>query len=271
MKKKRTLILGLQLCLLVVTAFSFMTYTQNEVKPMKAYVFNKDMEVNQKITAADVNEVTIPASAVTSDFALNPKDFVDKYVNTKVYANTFVYGKEISEEGKLDPFESMDLTKYRKISLPIGYVDGFGGNLKRGDAVDIVFTGQGKKKDDAGVEQEFQYSKTFLQNVLVYNVTTSDGYEFVDHSKGDVTKNVAGEKIDTSSSSSELAVVTLAVTLDQAEEITARMTNGKLRLVSRFDQHESYETLGFVLGDYSKVYSAPANAETGRSTINEKQ
>lgn len=271
MKKKRTLILGLQLCLLVVTAISFMTYTQNQVKPMKAYVFNKDMKVNQKITAADVNEVSIPSSAVTSDFALDPKEFVDKYVNTKVYANTFLYDKQIVEEGKLDPFESMDLTKYRKISLPLTYVEGFGGDIHRGDKVDIVFTGEGKKKDEEGVESNFKYSKAFLQNILVYSLSTADGYEFVDHSTGDVTKNVAGEKIDTSSSSDELAVVTLAVTLDQAEEITARMSSGKLQLVSRFDQNDSYETLGFVLGDYKKVYSAPINAETGRSTINEKQ
>jgi pilus assembly protein CpaB len=273
LRKKRTLILGLQLCLLIVTAFSFWTYTQNEVKPVTAYVFKKDMKVNQKITEADINPVTVPQSAVTQDFALDPKEFLGKYVGTDVYAGTFVYDKQIKEEGELDPFESMDLSKYRKISLPISYVDGFGGNLKRGDSVDLVFTGTGKKKDDSGVEQNFQYSKAFLQDVLVYNVTTSEGYAFVDHSHSEMSNEPAkaGEQIDTSASSDELAVVTLAVTLDQAEEITARMNAGKIRLVSRFDENESYETLGFVLGDYSKVYSAPANAETGRATINPKQ
>ncbi|WPS85479.1 Flp pilus assembly protein CpaB (plasmid) [Brevibacillus halotolerans] len=272
MKKKRTFILGLQLCLLIVTAFSFMTYTQNEVKPVSAYVFNKDLKVNQKITATDIKEVTVPQSAITKDFALDPKEFVDKFVGTDVYAGAFVYNKQIKNEGELDPFESMDLTKHRKISLPISYVEGFGGNLKRGDSVDLVFTGTGKKKDESGLEQNFQYSKAFLQDVLVYNVTTSDGYQFVDHSQANLhEKSKSGEQIDTSASSDELAVVTLSVTLDQVEEITARMNAGKIRLVSRFDTNESYETLGFVLGDYSKVYAASANAETGRATINSKQ
>ncbi|MFF2531573.1 Flp pilus assembly protein CpaB [Brevibacillus sp. NPDC058079] len=272
MKKKRTIILGLQLCLLVVTAFSFMTYTQNEVKPVTAYVFNKDLKVNQKITAADVKEVSVPQSAVTQDFSMDTKEFLDKFVGTDVYAGSFIYDKQIKEEGQLDPFESMDLTKYRKISLPISYVEGFGGNVQRGDSVDLVFTGTGKKKDEKGVEQNFQYSKAFLQDILIYNVTTSEGYQFVDHSQANLNeKSQSGEQIDTSASSDELAVVTLAVTLDQAEEITARMNAGKIRLVSRFDENESYETLGFVLGEYSKVYSAPANAETGRATINQKQ
>lgn len=273
MKKKKTLIIGLQLLLLIVTAFSFMTYTKGEIKPVTVYTFNKDLKVNQKITASDVKEVSVPQSAVTKDFALNPKDFLDKYVGTDVYANAFIYNQQIKEEGQLDPFKNMDLTKYRKISLPISYVDGFGGNIKSGDAIDLVFTGVGKNKDDKGIEQNFQYSKAFLQNVLIYNVTTSDGFEFKDHSQNNLNtvNGQSGEQIDTTASSDELAVVTLAVTLDQAEEITARMNAGNIRMVSRFEENESYETLGFVLGEYSKVYSAPANAETGRGTINSNQ
>ncbi|MBP1308763.1 pilus assembly protein CpaB [Paenibacillus sp. 1182] len=273
MKKKKILILALQLLLLIGTAVGFMAYTNGELQPVKVYVFNKDLKVNQQITAADVKEVSVPQSGVTQDFALDTKQFLNKYVGTEVYAGSFIYTKQIKDKGQLDPFMSMDLTKYRKISIPISYVEGFGGNVKRGDAVDLVFTGVGKKKDDKGTEQSFQYSKAFLQNVLIYNVTTSDGFEFKDHSTNDLTKTSgqSGEKIDTSANSDELAVVTLAVTLDQAEEITARMNAGNVRLVSRFSDNESYETLGFVLGDYSKVYSAPANAETGRGTINANQ
>lgn len=272
MKRRRTLILALQLCLVIVTAFSFITYVQKEVQPVTVYMFSRDLAVNDQITEADIKEVSVPAKAVTSEFALKKDDIVGKYAGAKVFANTFVYKKQLLEKGKVDPFESMDLSKLRKISLPINYVEGFGGNIKRGDRVDLIFTGSGKSKDANGNEQQFQYSKVFLQDVLVYNVTTSDGTPYVDQTTQNAPNNqnnVGGEKIDTTANSSDLAVVTLAVTLDQAEEITARMNAGSIRLVARFDEHQSYETLGFVLGEYSKIFTAPANVETGRATINQ--
>lgn len=269
MKKKRTLILGLQVLLLVGTIFGFMWYTKNEVEPVKVYVFNSSLSANSKISESDVKAVSIPASAVTGSFALNPEEFVGKYVGMDVMAGTFVYDAQIVEEGNLDPFESMDLTKYRKISLPISYVEGFGGDIMRGDQVDLIFTGQGKTKDESGSESTFQYSKAFLQDVVVYSVTTSDGYNYLSPvNGGGETDSETGEAISTTTSTDEMSVITLAVTLDQAEEIAARMETGTIRLVGRFQENESYETLGFVLGDYSKVFTAPANAETSKTVVN---
>lgn len=269
MKKKRTLILGLQIVLLVVTVFAFMTYTKSEIQPVKAYVFAGNLAANAKITEADVKAVSVPASAVTSEFALNPDDFIGKYVGMDVLGGSFVYDAQIVEEGKLDPFLSMDLSKYRKISLPISYVDGFGGDIMRGDKVDLVFTGQGTSKDAQGTDQKFQYSKTFMQDLIVYSVTTADGYDYLSPVNGGGEKDPeTGEQISATTSSDEMSVITLAVTLDQAEEIAARMEQGKIRMVARFSDNESYETLGFVLGQYSKVFSAPANAETSKAAVN---
>lgn len=274
MRKKRTLILGIQIVLLIVTVLAFMTYTKNEVKPHDAYVFSRNLSVNEEVTATDVKKISVPTSALTTDFALDPNEIVGKFVTTDVFADNYIYNAQLTDEGNIDPFKSMDLSKYRKISLPISYVDGFGGDIKRGDKVDLVFTGAGKSKDATGSETEFQYSKAFLQDVLVYSVTTDDGMAYVDRSTQtaeETTNGQSGSEITTQSSTGELAVVTIAVTLDQAEEITARMEQGKIRLVARFDQNQSYETLGFVLGEYSKVFSAPANAETGRATINQNK
>lgn len=269
MKRKRTIILALQLLLVVVTAWSFVNYVQKEVQPVTAYVFARDMDANTQITEADIRAVTVPAKALSNEFALKKEDIVGKYAASKVYANTFVYKKQLAEEGEVDPFESMDLSKYRKISLPISYVDGFGGNIKRGDRVDLIFTGSGTKKGEDGTEQRFEYAKVFLQDVLVYNVTTGEGLPYIDKTENYEQTQSSGEKIDTTANSGDLAVVTLAVTLDQAEEIAARLNAGQIRLVARFDEHQSYETLGFVLGEYSKIFTAPANVETGRATINQ--
>jgi len=262
------IILFFQLVLIVGFSFSFYNYVQKEVQPVDVFVYNKDLDVNTQITASDITKVSVPSKAVTKDFALDPKEVVGKYVQTQVFANQFVYDKQLVDEGETDPFESMDLAKLRKISLPISYVEGFGGNISRGDKVDLVFTGQGTKQDETGMEQTFRYSKVFLQDVYVYGVTTDDGYQFQDRTQTSGVVEDETEQIDTTSSSSELAVLTLAVTLEQAEEIRARMSSGEVSFLSRFDDNESYETLGFVLGDYEKVFSAPANAETGRTTIN---
>lgn len=271
MKKKRGLMIGVQVALVVGFSFSFYQYVQNEVQPKEVYVFNKDLDVNTQVTKDDLTKVTIPAKAITTDFALEGKEIVGKYVTTKTFANQFVYEQQLVEKEEVDPFDSMDMSKLRKISLPVTYLDSFAGDIERGDKVDLVFTGAGVKKSAQG-EEEFQYSKVFLQNVYVYNVATEDGFKFESHAnrvKGETVGDAKGEDIDTSGDESEIGVVTVAVTLDQAEEITARLNSGQVRLLGRFNDNQSYETLGYVVGEFGKVFAEKANAETGRATINE--
>lgn len=263
MRKKKNLILVLQALLIIVASFYFYSYVQKEVNLVDVYQYSHDLKANDKV---DYKVVQVPAVSVTENMVTKEKDLEGKYVNTKVYADTMVYKEQLSDKGKVDPFASMDLTKYRKISLPISYVTGFGGELKRGDKVDLVFSGAGKKSN-GNVESEFQYAKVFLQDIPVYNVTTGEGFRYMDHSNLTVTQATDsgskenGEAISAEASSEEMAVVTIAVTLEQAEEISARGNAGKLSLLARFDDSKSYQTLGYVLGDYDKVYSAPADAE----------
>ncbi|PLS19688.1 Flp pilus assembly protein CpaB [Bacillus sp. M6-12] len=272
MKKKRGLMIGVQVGLVVAFSFSFYQYVQNEVQPKEVYVFKNDLPVNTQITKNDLEKVTIPAKAITTDFALDANDIVGKYVTTKTFGNQFVYKQQLVEKEDVDPFDSMDMSKLRKISLPVDYLNSFAGDIERGDKIDLVFTGQGVKGSANGSEGEFKYSKVFLQNVYVYNVATEDGFKFESHAnrtKGSESEDAEGEKIDTSADESKIGVVTVAVTLDQAEEITARMKSGEVRLLGRFDDNQSYETLGYVVGEFGKVFSEKANAETGRATINE--
>ncbi|WCK56924.1 Flp pilus assembly protein CpaB (plasmid) [Aneurinibacillus sp. Ricciae_BoGa-3] len=270
MKKKRAIILGMQLAIVAGFSLAFYNYTQNEVQPKQVYVFNKDIGVNTQVTQADLSAVSIPSKAVSTNFAVNPKDIVGKYLNSNAYKGQYVYKQELVRKDQTDPFASMDMSKLRKISIPVTYVDSFAGNIKRGDKVDLVFTGEGTK-NIGGQQTPFKYSKVFLQNVYVYNVATDDGYKYVDHStksKAEIAgANASSQKIDTSSSNNKIGIVTLAVSLDQAEEIQVRENGGKVSMVGRFDDNQSYETLGFVLGDYSKVFADKASAETGRATI----
>lgn len=276
----------LQLALVVGFSFSFYTYVDKEVEstPVLAYDSNLYVGDQASVTIKEIpfkaiQENMLTVADVKKEMGIKDSDSVkaqdiinfveEKFVDAKVSSGQFVYEDQLVTKEQIDPFETLDLSKYRKVSLPISYVEGFGGNVKRGDRVDLVFTGQGVKKEGM-TEETFQYSKTFLQDVLVYSVTTDDGYKFQDHSEygENEISGGDGEKMSTEGASGELSVITLAVTLDQIEEIKTRQAKGTISFASRFDEHQSYETLGYVIGDYDKVFSGSVNAETGRATVN---
>ncbi len=266
MKKKKMIMTILQLALIIGFAYSFYAYVQNEISPTTVYIYTRSItDVNTQVQPEDIKAVSIPAKAVTADFARNANDIIGKHVNSKVFDGQYVSQRQLIEKENIDIFETLDLTKHRKISLPISYLEGFSGNIKKGDVIDLVFSNIGESEDELGDTQPFTYSKTFLQSVLVFSVNTEDGFAFADHSDVNlsVVNDLEGEPLDTSSTSEELAVITLAVTLEQAEEINSRINTGKISFLGRFDDSVDYETLGFVIGDYSKVFSGKANAETG--------
>lgn len=277
MKKKKTIALILQIAITIAFVFSSYQYVQRTVADTPAYVFTHNISKNTQIGKDDVKVVNIPKKALSKNNIFKKEDIIGKYVNTDVYAGNLAYRDQIIDEGEIEIFEKLDLTKMRKISLPINYLEGFGGDLRRGDRVDIAYVGTGSKQtDDFGGTEDFTYSKVFLQDVLVWNVTTGDGYKFVpknQYSKTELTAKTeeyeGGEKIEVSPNEGELKVVTLMVTLEQAEEINARLNTGKIKLIGRFDESESYETLGYVLGEYGKIFTGNANVETSKATINE--
>lgn len=267
MKGKMKLLIFIQFAVFLAAIVAFFLYTEKEVAPVKVFVYASDMSENQVITEENIQQIEIPAKAVHNGFALNAKDIIGKFAGSSIGQGQYVYKSQLIEEEEKDIFADMDMTNYRKIPLPISYATSFGGDLQRGDAVDLVFTGDGAARNDDGQDVSFRYSKTFLSNVLVYNVSTGKGYPFKSHADVDFTKNkVNAEQMDTPNHQ-DPAILTLLVTLDQAEEILTRQESGSIRIVGRFDDSESYETLGFVYGEYEKVFTTSANAETGRGTV----
>lgn len=273
MKKKKMLILAIQIILIIGFSLSFFSYIQSEVEPMNAYIYTRDMPSGSKITVDDIKVVSIPRKAfVSKDFALNSADIIGRYTNTKVYKGHFVYESQLEDLGSLDPLARLDLSGYRKIGLAVDYVTGLGGDLRRGDRVDLAYTGEGKTKADDGMESTFVYSKIFMQDIPVVNVLTTDGYQFQSHANS-TESDTYGEgqvNMSTGSVSGELGVVILAVTPAQYEEIRARMKTGEVSLVGRFEESENYETLGYVIGEYGKIFSGNANAETSQLILNQK-
>jgi pilus assembly protein CpaB len=235
-------------------------YTQHQIEPVKAYEFARDVPVNTKIDSSDLKVVNVPKSAVKDNMVLDSGDIVGKYNNTKVFNGEFVIKDNLVKKEDVDPFESIDLTKLRKVTIPANYTSALGGDIKPGDRIDLVYVGE--ENTDS---KDFTYAKTIMTDVLVYATNTDDGFQYVNKAqnvKGQVYEG--GDDIDTSGESGGLGSLTLAVSLQQAEEISSRMKTGEIQILGRFADSQDYETAGYVNGDYEKIFSGSGNAETNK-------
>ena len=211
-------------------------FTQSQTQPERAYIMAQEIPSGTKIVSSDLKAIEIPGAGIRKGMVKDPKDVVGKYAASDLYSESYAMDDMFIQKDEIDPFESVDMNKLRKVSIPVEYTDAFGGNIKYGDRVDLAYTGKGENKDNG----DFTYSKTFIQNVLVYSVTTDDGYRYADRSQRTDGQIATDEDVDTTDlSTGSLQTITLAVTPDQAEEIIARKEAGKVSVVGRFVDGEN--------------------------------
>lgn len=262
MKGKKMAMMFLQGSAVLLFAGGGYVYVQNQVEPVTVYQFNRDIAPNTQISESDLVKVEVPKKGITPSFALSEKEIIGKYNSTKVFQSEYVTKSNLVKKENIDPFESIDLTKLRKISIPVTYSEGLGGNIKKGDRIDLVYIGKETKNN-----KQFSYSKTFMKDVLIYATTTEEGFEYKDRTqnvKGEVG-NIEGEDLSGGGQDTgKLASMTLAVTLDQAEEITARLQTGEIRLVGRFTDSQDYDSSGYIQGDFEKIFSGEGMAENNK-------
>lgn len=256
-KSKKTIAILVEAALLVGLAGGFYMLQQKQIAPTNVYQYARDLHESTIITSGDIVQVTIPADAVTSTMVLNPNDIIGKAVDADVYAGDYISSSVLIEEKDIDIFSTMDLSNYRQIAIEISRQECVGGNLSSGDTVDLAYVANASAKEDmTDVETlNFTYSTIFMEDVLVYKVLTSGGDEYVNQTQGPVYDE-NGNRI-----SSTPAIVILAVTADQSEEILARQSTGKIKLVGRFETSKDTDTTGYVMGDYGKIYTFYANPE----------
>lgn len=250
----------LQFGAVIAFAGGFYISTQRTMQPVTVYQLTQDIPMNSKIGASDFKRVEIPRDAVTDNMLTDIEEVVDKHASTRLFAKQYATESMFVTQDEVDPFEIADLSKMRKITIPASYVDAVGGNLKYGDSVDLVFTNEGETKDG----DVYTYSQTFMQDVLVYSVTTDDGFRYVDRtdrSKGAVTSTSESEEASPEDTG-DLAQITLAVTPSQAEEIATRMEKGIIKVVGRFNESTNVDPAGFIIGEYEKVFSGNQLGET---------
>ena len=148
----------------------------------------------------------------------------------------------------------MDLSNYRKITISVDMSKSIGGNVKKGDRVDLQYTGKSSGTDGG----DATYAKTFMQDILVYNVIDEGGLQYIDKSEG------ASGQLDKDGNeiqSGSICVVTLCVTSEQADEIQARLNSGAISLVGRFDESVNSSSNGFTVGGYKNVPTTNSTPE----------
>lgn len=265
-KNKKLIVLILQLALMGVFVMGTYTFSQKELKLTTVYQFAKKMNANAEIEISDLKKVSIPESAVGKGF-LTEKEYKEiengnKVVATKVEAGQYVYSNQIINSDKVDPFEKIDLSKYRKITIPVSYATAVSGEISKGDRVDLAFRGEleGENGGDA------TYSTVFMQDVLVYSVNTGDGFEYVEHTqvkKSQMNSTDGSEETGISSVDYEnpIALITLAVPMHDVEEIIARVGLGEITVLGRFDTSVDTDAPGFYLGPNQDTSVIAVNKE----------
>lgn len=264
--KKRAIFL-VQLALVGFFSVGMYGYMQKELSPATVYVYKNGITKNSEIEMSDLTTRTIPSKAKDSNF-LSQKD-IEKIKQgimvaaTDVEPGQYAYSNQVKEGKKIDPFETMDLTNYRKITIPVSYETSVAGEIEKGDKVDLVFVG------DAENTENGSYAKTIMQDVLIYSVTTGEGFEYVSHShmKKSETYVAASEEGSSDIAAEDMAaptLVTLAVPLNQAEELLARLEKGSIKILGRFEESEDINSPGFVFGGLNSglIFAGEKNVET---------
>ena len=258
-KKGLFLVMNVALIVLIFAA-SFM-FIQTSINNHTIFIYKTDMKAGEKISQEDLNIIEFPAEKIKDVIPLSPDDVLGKVLKNDVYANEIVFSDHLSDPDKADAFHQIDdMSTYRKIPLEVDMLKTFGGTLMKGDRLDLVYTGQ----TSAGAEKG-TYTKTFIQNALVYGVYDAAGNE------------IEADKAAQPGTSDELkdqelqepTIIVLAVPITQAEEIVARSKQGAISLVGRFPGSENVVTLGYTLHGGEPVYTGTSSMESDPQKFNE--
>lgn len=284
---KKLIITLIELVIIIVLGISFFTYTKKLMLPTKVYYFTREMVSNTILTKNDIAIKEIPKNAVNENYVLKADDIIGKALTTDVFANEIVLKDHLIESDYVDPFKEIDLSEYRLYPLSVKYSEALKGNLTKGQKVDLIYCTNATATIDnsdsnsytSNKEESFTYSKTFMQDILIYELSDKTGNKVInnddeikvntaldnkvtgENTTETTTNNSTTNNSTTTAETSEDGVLWLAVTLDQYEEIVVRKSIGNIYLVNRFPQSTSVNSKGYVSGQYAPVEIGPAEVE----------
>lgn len=285
--KKKFIILLFQIVAVIVFVLSYKSYTDSVMKPIKVYKWAREIGENVQIKETDI----VVGDASQNDYTANmvlasdAKSIIGSYTTTKIYPDTYVYYKQLGAETSVSSnLENLDLTNARVISIPCSVGNDAGAYFKEGDKIDLMFTASGSAtvvnaasedgeqtgNSNTGGSSSFTYSKIFMQEVVIYKTLTGEGFKTTtraDRYSGEAVAGVDTSQEGVSVDSGNISILLIIVTPEQAEQIKTRQAKGSITIVKRFEESETHESLGYVMGNYGKVFAGNGNAETGSLQI----
>ena len=291
--RKKMIVLLVQLLALCAFVLFYKNYTDSVIKPIKVYKFARTIPEGTKIEQSDLILAEAAVNTYSDNMILqsNINSIIGKYTTTKVFENTFCYK---SHFGTLDEsnsmFASLDLSNAVLYSMKVDMTDA-AGLLEPGDRIDLMFTANGSASiinlssesknesessdgessggESPSITTSFTYSKTFLQDVIIYDVLNSSGYKYVSKEgrySGDIPSGIEATDVY-AADSGNMAYLVLITSKEEAEELKTREATGNITVLKRFEETETHDTLGYIIGNYGKVFSGHANAETSSLQI----
>lgn len=276
---KLTVFLLVDAIVIISLILLLQNYIETKVDEITVYRFTQNLPANIKIEEKNIEAVSIPSRGVNENIVRDSSELVGKYTSDKVYKGQLVDDRYIVESGREDALTNVpaeDQKKLRKISIPADMISTWGGSIEKGDRVDLAFIGKVEYKNTVTDEKmdDVEYTKVFLQNVLVYDVLSSSGSSYIKPEDRpdiivDPNNPEAAEVLKAEiANRSDIKTVILAVTIEQYEEIVARQQVGEVVLVGRFEGSESVVTDGFAMGPVPKpVQIGSAKVESKKAEI----
>ncbi|TLM99515.1 Flp pilus assembly protein CpaB [bacterium] len=212
---KRLIVLLLQAALVAAIVGATYLYTESRSKPGGVVIFSQDLTRHTKITENMVTVVTVPESAVSKAMARDIKSVLGKYTGSEVVKGEPVFVAKLLAEKDLAP-EFMMKGDVRKQSFEVDLARSNGGALKPGEYVDLIYYFEDSAANIAR-------SDIFIRKILVLDVRNSEA----------VPLNTPGESVgagdfDAGTGKRIPAVITVAVTPEQAKQIVFYKNRGKI-------------------------------------------
>ncbi|MBP2626269.1 MAG: Flp pilus assembly protein CpaB [Firmicutes bacterium] len=209
------LLFSLMTAILVYNYLKGVTSGQAGQQGVSVIVAKVDIPPKTKITPEMVGEVKVPPEYIQPGAVAS----LDKVVGI-VTREHIVSGEQVSErrlirEGKSVGFTGIIPRDKRAVTVAVNEVTGVAGFVKAGDYTDIVVT------FDAGTVGD-NVSYVLMQNVLVLAANRDTEIGATNTTVKDSTKEL-----------SKTGTVTMAVTPDEAAQLTLAEEKGKIRLILR--------------------------------------
>ncbi|MGB9690019.1 Flp pilus assembly protein CpaB [Thermogutta sp.] len=195
-----------------------------EMKPI--VVAAEDIPMGDPVKITQIKLEDWPKSKIPEGALLKVEDVEGRRTKTKIYKGSPILDAQLLEKGAVDAGAAPWIPKgYRVVSVKVDPVSGSASMLRPSDRVDVVvhFPAMPSK----GIPKD--YTRTILQNVKVFAV--DDKYALTGEEKNQ--------------KSIQAKTVSLLVTPEQAEILTAATELGQIRLVMRgLGDNDPVETKG---------------------------